>query len=369
MIDIKDYQEWVKTDERARKAKEGEELSTLDEQANRTLYQQYIKQAELLNQKKEAEAQVQAQKEQSLRDNYIAQAQAQKKAEDAMKMQGIATGVSESGLIDLYAQGAAARANILNSSNSATNDIISEYRKAVAESNIETNAAIAEIDAQREASDESGVTAYDNFTALLEGYQAGQLDFETLENKYKEILEKDKTAFDSEEYELLKTQYEQHLKDYEDTTVNVYNDSIDEFGKFFGMGRENSNQHDYLENIVADAKAGKIKEGQYIIPNYGKHLDKRSYVYQYLGNGRFKKIERDVISVGKGRQAHESLDVYTPEGYDYKDGGWRKFWGTTKVKKSMEKRTEELSKEHPKLYNFLKKIADNIVDIDAIVNK
>ena len=146
-------------------------------------------------------------------------------------------------------------------------------------------------------------------------------------------MEKDETAFDSEEYELFKTQYEQHLKDYEDATVNVNEDGIDEFGAFFGMGRDDSNQHEYLEAVVKDAKDGKIKEGQYIIPNYGKHLDKRSYVYQYLGNGRFKKIERDKVSVGKGREMHESLDVYTPEGYEYKDGGWHKFWGTTKVKK------------------------------------
>ena len=342
---IYDYQKWLENSDKAKKSKDGENLSSYDELENKALYNQYVKQAELKKQREDAEAQVQQQTESALRDNYIAQAQAQKKAQDALKMQGITTGVSESGLIDLYAQGAAARANILNSSNTAKNDIFSEYRNAIAESNAETNAAIAEIDAQREASDESGVTTYDNFAALLEVYQAGQLDFETLENKYNEILEKDETAFDSEEYELLETQYKQHLKDYEDTTINVTEDgfTVDEFGAFFGIDRKNSNQYKYLEQIVAattgknadgtDYKGKKITVGQYIIPNYGNHLDKRSYVYQYLGNGRFKKIDRDEVSVGKGRQVHEPLDIYTPEGYSYRDSDWQKFWGTTKVKK------------------------------------
>ena len=333
-VTIKDYQDWLKNNSKAKVPKKGEELSAYDEQANRTLYNQYVKQAELLNQKNEAEARVQVQKESALRDNYIAQAQAQKKAEDAVKMQGVATGVSESGLIDLYAQGAAARAGIINASDSAKNDIFSEYRRAIAESNAETNAALAEIDASREETDKAN--AVNALAYALENYNADKYDFEDLKAAY----EKYGASLDEvENYDIVQD-YQNALKDYDKATIDVNREGFDvsEFGRFFGMGREDSNQHDYLEQIVADAQAGKIKKGQYIVPNLGKHLDKRSYVYQYLGNGRFKKIDREEFSLGEGflhegSQLDRNLDVYTPDGYEFKDGWWRRLWGTSKVKK------------------------------------
>ena len=70
-VTIKDYQNWLNEEKNKGKikvAKEGETLSSFDELENKALYNQYVKEAELFNQRKEAEAQVKAQTESALRD-------------------------------------------------------------------------------------------------------------------------------------------------------------------------------------------------------------------------------------------------------------------------------------------------------------
>lgn len=245
-VTIKDYQDWLKNNSKAKVPKEGEELSAYDEQANRSLYQQYVKQAELLNQKNEAEAQVQAQKESALRDNYIAQAQAQKKAEDAVKMQGVATGVSESGLIDLYAQGAAARAGIINASDSAKKDIFSEYRRAIAESNAETNAALAEIDAQRKAGDEQNrLLNVSKFAEILNAYNEEGSDVDSLDLK-KAYEENYKSYLDPEtDYDLI-SKYQGIIED-ERTASKKSEYVYDVFEKY---GEENGIK--YMSSVLGE---------------------------------------------------------------------------------------------------------------------
>lgn len=347
-VTIKDYQDWVKNNNKVKVPREGEKLSSYDELSNRTLYDQYVKEAEALSARREAENALQKQTETALRDNYIAQAQAEKKAQEAMKMQGITTGLSESSLIDLYARGAAARAGIISAADDEKRDILSKYRDAVATARSTANSSLAQIETGKDAYEKQN--AVDQFNAALTGYEGGKIDFEDL----KAAHEKFGASLDEEEnYDLIQ-KYKNYADAYDKATIDVNREGFDvsDFGRFYGMGREDSAQHDYLEQVAADAKAGKIKEGQYIVPNFGKHLDKHSYVYQYLGNGRFKRVDREKvdkengISLGKGRNGKlADLDVYTPEGYEYKNNAWQRFWGTTKVKKTGETEQEKAQKE------------------------
>lgn len=300
-VTIKDYQDWLKNNSKVKVPKEGEELSVYDEQANRTLYNQYVKQAELLNQKNEAEARVQAQKESALRDNYIAQAQAQKKAEDAVKMQGVATGVSESGLIDLYAQGAAARAGIINASDSAKNDIFSEYRRAIAESNAETNAALAEIDAlsSEEGKTSDNQNAVAQLTYALENYNNDTDDFKDLKatyEKYASYLDEDKN------YDIIQA-YQKELKASEDANA-MMSAEIDFENKagiaakgvraledadadFFGY---NDRQYNAMMGALQEAlEKGDIKDGEIVKINL-RGLDNWNNSFFYY-NGRFFKCD------------------------------------------------------------------------------
>ena len=119
------------------------------------------------------------------------QAQAQKKAEDAVKIQGMASGVSESGLIDLYAQGAAARAGIISANDSAKNDVFSSYRQALAESKAGTNEKIAEIGALRTQKEETDLAnaktdAKTRLQNMMSGYLSGVTGKDELDSFYKE---------------------------------------------------------------------------------------------------------------------------------------------------------------------------------------
>ena len=340
---IMSSEEWMKTAKNIKKPKEGEELSAYDKLENRTLYDQYVKEASALQAKNEAEAKLSSQTETALRDNYIAQAQAQKKAEEAIKMSGMTSGLSESSLVDLYAKGAAARASIMNANSDTKNEILSKYQEALASARSTANSSLATIETDRDVSEKQN--AIDQFNAALTGFEGGKIDFEDLEAAHTKFGgQLDKT----ENYDLIQ-KYENYKKGYDKATIDVTSEDFDvsEFGRFFGIDREDSNQHDYLEQIVA-ATTGKnadgtnytgerIKVGQYIVPNYGKHLDKRSYVYEYLGNGRFKEVELKDIKLGegflhKGSQVNREIDVFIPDGYEFKDSWWNKLWGTSKVK-------------------------------------
>lgn len=297
MSNVKAYQDWLKNNSKVKVPKEGEELSTYDELENKALYNQYVKQAELLNQRQDAEAQVQAQKESALRDNYIAQAQAQKKAQDTLKMQGIASGVSESGLIDLYAQGAAARAGILNSSDTAKNDIFSEYRKAIAESNIETNAAITEIDALRteegEVSDKQNAIAQISYA--LENYDNDTDDFEDLKATYEKF-----SSFldENENYDIIQA-YQKEQKASEDASSEVEFENKagiaakgvraleDVDADFFGY---NDRQYNAMMGSLQEAiEAGDIKDGEVVKINL-RGLDNWNNSFFYY-NGRIYKCD------------------------------------------------------------------------------
>lgn len=233
-VTIKDYQDWLKNNKKVKVPKDGEELSTYDELENRALYNQFVREAELRAQKQNAETELQAQKETALRDNYVSQEKAQKQAQDTLSMQGITSGISESGLIDLYAQGAAARAKIISANDSAKNDVLADYRNKVAESKLTTNEAIAEIDAQRllkqeqdkELEKEKSLAAYQQ---ALEDYSSGFID----EKTYDSILEKNRdnlTDYDISKAATVKDTVKEAYAPYEvEEALNNFDNDMIEF--------------------------------------------------------------------------------------------------------------------------------------------
>ena len=191
-ITIKDYEEWLKNDKKAKVAKKGESLSAFDEQENRALYNQYVNEANLYNQRIESERQLDEQKSSALRDHYVSSEKAEKKAEDIARMQGITTGASQSDLIDIYAKGAAARAAIINENNAQRNDLLSKYNQAIAESKTSTNAAIGDISVKRleeesRLKEENKKQNKSDFASYLSQYLAGTINKATLDRYYKDL--------------------------------------------------------------------------------------------------------------------------------------------------------------------------------------
>lgn len=339
---IKDYQDWLKNNKKVKVPKDGEELSTYDELENKALYDQYVREAELFNQKKDAEAELQAQKETALRDHYVSQEKSQKQAQDALSMQGITSGISESGLIDLYAQGAAARAKIISANDSAKNDVLSDYRNKVAESKLETNKDIAEIDAlrlaKREQDEEKQVqeneitkqNAVNQFANLLNSYgeEDSDIDFEEVRSAYETFSP---YLDELDNYDIIST-YKKYAKDADEAarrkTIPLSSDDYDvninsakftskAFGDFYETGEDGTKQEKLVEAYINDVKDGKVEIGQVCVFNYGvakgaavraKNSNRGAYIY--LGDGAFRQISDKEL-----KTAWEQGKVYIPNGY------------------------------------------------------
>lgn len=78
-------------------------------------------------------------------------------------------------------------------------------------------------------------------------------------------------------------------------------------GVFKDTNKENSEQYKYLSAILNDAKAGKIKQGQYIRTNYGSDI-KGTGLFIYLGEGKFRGISVAGVEYTK-------VEIYLPEEY------------------------------------------------------
>ena len=221
-VTIKDYQDWLKNNKSVKVAKEGEKLSTFDEQKNRALYEQYVKEAQLYNDKQAKETQLDQDKQEALRDNYIAQAQAQKGANDAVKAARMTTGLSESSLVDLYSQGAQARANIIKESDAKKAELLSLYKQGVADAKINANSKVAEIEASR-SGDATLV-----YNQAIEDYYNGMIDESTLDGiveKYKNDL----SEYDFNKFSSTKKAVKTANAPYEvaEAIENFKNDMID----------------------------------------------------------------------------------------------------------------------------------------------
>lgn len=93
-----------------------------------------------------------------------------------------------------------------------------------------------------------------------------------------------------------------------DTNSDTFN--ITDFGSYLGSGEANSEQNVYLNKIIEDAKAGKIKEGQIIIANAGAWGSSQGLCV-YVGNGVFVSFDSGAIA-GRG---YDGVDLYIPDGY------------------------------------------------------
>ena len=71
----------------------------------------------------------------------------------------------------------------------------------------------------------------------------------------------------------------------------------------------------YIAKIQADAKAGKIKLGQYVQLNYGGHniFGGANYTYVYIGNGKFAKCI--IEPKDDGHRDRLAAQFYVPDGY------------------------------------------------------
>lgn len=87
--------------------------------------------------------------------------------------------------------------------------------------------------------------------------------------------------------------------------INNANFNYGAFGSFAGTNNADSEQTNYLKQIIRDAKAGLIKEGQAVIVNYG--ATKVGSVYLYMGNGKFVSFSNDGLV--------DNSDLYIPNGY------------------------------------------------------
>ena len=87
--------------------------------------------------------------------------------------------------------------------------------------------------------------------------------------------------------------------------INNANFNYGAFGSFAGTNNADSEQTNYLKQIIRDAKAGLIKEGQAVIVNYG--ATKVGSVYLYMGNGKFVSFSNDGLA--------DNSDLYIPNGY------------------------------------------------------
>jgi len=301
-VTIKDYQDWLKNNKQVKVPKEGETLSAFDEQENRALYNQYLKEAELLRQRQDAEARLSEQKASALRDNYVASEKAEKKAEDLAKMQGITTGASQSDLIDLYAKGAAARAGIIQANDNAKNDVFSAYSQALTESKASTNSAIADISAKRvlaeeEKRDKEKTEAEANFEDYLQQYLDGVIDKNALDSYYNA----------SEEYirDSLKNAYknvENQKADAElSAAITNYGNGVIGYDELMNA-YERAGEHvdvsvkDYIELL------GKEKNKEELISKYNSILGQyesgaisiSSFAQKQLANNTSQEIKKNV---------------------------------------------------------------------------
>lgn len=101
-------------------------------------------------------------------------------------------------------------------------------------------------------------------------------------------------------------------------TVDIYasNFKTTNFGDYYDMGKSGTWQEKYAQAIVADAKAGKIQAGQYVIMNYGNTWE-TDCIFIYIGDGLFQKCDNDLsegYANGK-KELNKGISFYVPSGY------------------------------------------------------
>ncbi len=172
---------------------------------------------------------------------------------------------------------------------------------------------------------ENAKKAYDEWIAYRDGKVSTDEYYDSLngDEDSQEILN---NAVDPTKYETeAKSKAESYgvRKEYTGKVINTNRDTYkaSEFGDFNDIGDAGSKQGKYVQAIVNDAKAGKIKEGQIVHINYGAIASDHGY-YMYVGDGCFVRIGDDgyiqMIDDGyfsSSKAAHKS--IYLPDGYKW----------------------------------------------------
>ena len=166
----------------------------------------------------------------------------------------------------------------------------------------------------------SAKAAYEEWIA----YSSGQVSTDD----YYNAANGDKTAQGIVDSAVTANKAEEIAKQYvgDNTTsyvVNVNSTSFksSDFGKFNDTGKQGSKQENLTQTIAADAKAGKIQAGQYVVMNYGA-TGNNDCIFVYIGNGVFVRCK-----YGNGRddiyfKNYKLIDnFYTPDGYRLTVGG------------------------------------------------
>lgn len=174
---------------------------------------------------------------------------------------------------------------------------------------------------------------------VLASYDVTQMEYQNKDGAIKDI-EAEKGLTD-EAKATLKSQIEQYFAPFvkaeklwgrlfnpiDQVDINSTNFSVNSFGEFKGSEKEDSEQTQYINKLLEDAKNGKIEEGQFINANYGKVSEKANFVY--IGDGKFVKMEEKVSGVPVFVDSKENaskvdgskaVPLYIPEGYQIKKG-------------------------------------------------
>lgn len=160
-------------------------------------------------------------------------------------------------------------------------------------------------------------------STITENTTFGGMDYTTGKAYYEEVInnswatEETKEAFKASYIRNFATDIAKQYTSYaEEGTVDINSDTYSStlWGDFYDSDNRYSKQGNLLSAYVADAKDGKIKEGQIIITNYGGTLkDKGAYVY--IGDGVFVKCSNFATQDRLYGDTNRN-NIYVPSGYE-----------------------------------------------------
>lgn len=160
-------------------------------------------------------------------------------------------------------------------------------------------------------------------SAISSNETFGGMDYTTGKAYYEEVInnswatEETKEAFKASYIRNFATDIAKQYTSYaEEGTVDINSDTYSStlWGDFYDSDNRYSKQGNLLSAYVADAKDGKIKEGQIIITNYGGTLkDKGAYVY--IGDGVFVKCSNFATQDRLYGDTNRN-NIYVPSGYE-----------------------------------------------------
>lgn len=117
---------------------------------------------------------------------------------------------------------------------------------------------------------------------------------------------------------------------------------------------------EYIDKLIADANAGKIKVGQFVQFNFGDVNTKRDYIYVYIGDGKFARTDMPG-DLSNFRNVQGTLDkFYVPDGYEIKkqlQGGTIKTTETVRINKDYSYKPKEDTSSENRL-NFISILAE-----------